>query len=35
MLEPAHLVPGHGEIVALADMTLIENYINTLLQTAE
>ena len=35
MLEPAHLVPGHGEIGILADVTLIESYINTLLQIAE
>jgi len=35
MLEPVRLVPGHGEIGTLADVTLIENYINTLLQMAE
>lgn len=35
MLEPAHLVPGHGEIATLANVTLIESYINTLLQMAE
>ena len=35
MLEPAHLVSGHGEIGTLADVTLIESYINTLLQMAE
>jgi glyoxylase-like metal-dependent hydrolase (beta-lactamase superfamily II) len=34
-LEPARLVPGHGEIGTLADVTLIELYINALLQMAE
>jgi len=34
-LEPACLMRGHGEIGALADVTLIEHYINSLLQTAE
>ena len=34
MLEPVHLVPGHGEIGTLADVTLIESYINALLQMA-
>ena len=28
-------MPGHGEIGTLAGLTLIENYINTLLQMAE
>lgn len=28
-------MPGHGEIGTLADVTLIESYINTLLQMAE
>ena len=35
MLEPARLMPGHGEIGTLANVTLIESYINTLLQMAE
>jgi glyoxylase-like metal-dependent hydrolase (beta-lactamase superfamily II) len=34
-LNPVQLVPGHGEIGTLADVTLIERYINELLQLAE
>jgi glyoxylase-like metal-dependent hydrolase (beta-lactamase superfamily II) len=34
-LNPICLVPGHGELGTLADVTLIESYINTLLQMAE
>jgi cyclase len=35
MLEPARLVPGHGELASLADVTMIERYINELLLMAE
>ena len=31
-LDPIQLVPGHGELATLADVTLIERYINELLQ---
>jgi glyoxylase-like metal-dependent hydrolase (beta-lactamase superfamily II) len=34
-LGPVQLVPGHGELATLADVTLIERYINDLLQMAE
>jgi len=35
LLDPIQLVPGHGELGTLADVTLIERYINELLQMAE
>jgi cyclase len=35
VLDPVCLVPGHGELGTLADVTLIERYINDLLQMAE
>jgi glyoxylase-like metal-dependent hydrolase (beta-lactamase superfamily II) len=31
-LDPIHIVPGHGELGTLADVELIEQYINELLQ---
>jgi glyoxylase-like metal-dependent hydrolase (beta-lactamase superfamily II) len=34
-LDPVQLIPGHGELATLADVTLIERYINELLQMAE
>jgi cyclase len=34
-LDPVCLVPGHGELGTLADVALIERYINELLQMAE
>ena len=34
-LDPVCLVPGHGELGTVADVTLIERYINELLQMAE
>ena len=34
-LDPVCLVPGHGELGTLADLTLIERYINELLLMAE
>lgn len=34
-LDPIQLVPGHGELGTLADVELIEQYINALLQMAE
>ncbi len=34
-LDPIQLVPGHGELGTLADVELIEQYINSLLQMAE
>lgn len=33
-LDPATLIPGHGEIASLEDITSMERYINELLQTA-
>ena len=34
-LDPVCLVPGHGQLGTLADVALIERYINELLQMAE
>jgi len=34
-LNPAHLVPGHGELGTLDDVINLENYINELLQMAK
>jgi glyoxylase-like metal-dependent hydrolase (beta-lactamase superfamily II) len=34
-LNPAHLIPGHGEIGTLDDVIMIERYIKELLQMAE
>ena len=34
-LDPFCLIPGHGELGTLADVTIIEDYINDLLQMAE
>lgn len=34
-LEPVRLIPGHGEIGTLADVVMMERYINELLQMAE
>lgn len=34
-LEPVQLIPGHGELATLADVTLIERYINESLQMVE
>ena len=34
-LDPIQLIPGHGELGTLADVELIEQYINALLQMAE
>jgi glyoxylase-like metal-dependent hydrolase (beta-lactamase superfamily II) len=33
-LDPLHIVPGHGELGTLADVEMIEQYINTLLRMA-
>jgi len=34
-LNPAHLVPGHGELATVDDIAAKESYINTLIQMAE
>jgi len=34
-LNPAYLVPGHGELATVDDITAKERYINTLIQMAE
>ncbi|HNH80495.1 MAG TPA: MBL fold metallo-hydrolase [Anaerolineales bacterium] len=34
-IEPNQLVPGHGELATLEDISLIERYLNELLQMAE
>jgi len=34
-MEPVHLVPGHGELGTVADISPMENYINELLNMAE
>lgn len=34
-LDPLHLIPGHGEIGTMADVSLIERYLNETLQMAE